>query len=352
MTAVLTRPGAQSEVQQVRTAQRALHRRHRIAVGCLGTVLLALLIAAMFVGSLPLGPAAVWSGLTGTADENTVYSVRSLRVPRALTAVLVGIALGASGVIFQSLARNVLASPDILGITAGGSLGAVLVLVYTTGSTVLIACGALGGAAVVALLVVALSARRGLSPYRLVLVGIGVQVLCDAALTLVLTSRRMEEVENLSRWLVGSLNVRNWTHVLWAVVALAVLLPVLAGTARTLAVLQLGDAMASGLGAATGRARLVLVMVGAALAATAVAVAGPISMLAFVAPPLARWLTGRPLPILASALTGAVLLLAADLAGRVLFGELVLPVGVTTGLIGGPYLILLLVRANRVGSGG
>lgn len=335
-----------------RHARRRGRRRESLAVVVVAVVVFGLLVGAMLIGSDRLSLGEVWSALLGTADRADVYVVQHLRAPRAVAALTVGAALGLSGAIFQSVARNVLASPDILGISAGASLAAVFTIAYVSSAGGVTVTAAFGGAVLVTVLVLGLSAGRRMSPFRIILVGIGVQLACQAALEFILSRQGIENVDRFTAWLVGSLNNRRWDDVLIVAVALVPLTIVLAVLVRRLRMLQLGDGLALSAGVDARRSRTALLVAGSALAAAAVCVAGPIAFVAFVAPPLARWLTGRSVSLPAAALLGAGLLLAADLLGRVAFGELTMPVGITMGLIGGPYLLYMILRANRVGSGG
>lgn len=348
MTAVPAAPA----IALVRRARRTGRARELAVVAVFAALVVVLSAAALTVGSEDLPLADVALALAGRGDDGAVYAVRELRAPRVAAGVAVGVALGLSGAIFQAVARNVLASPDILGISAGASLAAVATLAFVSTASVTVAGGALVGAIVVTALVLGLSAGRGTSPFRMILVGIGVQLLCQALLEFLLSRQGLERADRFSAWLVGSLNNRGWDDVSVLLVAGVPLALLLAAVAPRLRMLQLGDAVASSAGVDARSSRMILLVIASALAATAVCVAGPIAFVAFIAPPLARWLTGRSVTLWGSALVGAALLVAADLAGRLGLGGLTLPVGITMGLIGGPYLLFMIVRANRVGSGG
>jgi iron complex transport system permease protein len=331
----------------------AVRRRRQLrAVGV--SVLLvvcaaALLCASVAAGSVVLPLSDVLAGLAGRADPATLLIVRDLRLPRALTAVLVGAAFGLSGAVFQTLVRNPLASPDIVGVTAGASAGAVLAIV-AGGGAVVVSAGAIGGGVLATVAVYLLAYRSGVSGQRLVLVGIGVAALLASLVSYLLTRAEIFDAQRAFVWLTGSLNGRGWEHVRPLGAALAVLLVPALVLERPLRVLALGDAVARGLGVRVEQAKLALVAVGVALASVATATAGPVAFVAFVAAPVARRLAGTGGPALVpAALVGAVLLLAADLVARAGFGADELPVGVVTGVLGAVVLMLVLVRANRVG---
>ena len=266
--------------------------------------------------------------------------------------MLVGVAFGISGAIFQSIARNPLASPDIIGIDAGASAAAVFCIVVVHASAALTATGALLGALVAALAIYVLAWKGGVSPYRLILVGIGIAAMLTAVTQYLLTRAEIFEAQRAVVWLTGSLNGRSWSHVRTIGIAVVLLVPVVGALAGRLRVMQLGDDAAKGLGVPVERSRLTLVIVAVALAAMATAAAGPIVFVAFVAAPIARRMTRSPLAIGVSALVGALIMLLSDLVARRSFAPTELPVGVITGIVGAPYLLWLLARSNRLGAGG
>jgi iron complex transport system permease protein len=295
----------------------------------------------------------VVAALFGGGSEDSAFIVRTLRLPRGLAAVLVGAAFGVSGAIFQRLARNPLASPDIIGVTAGAATAAVFVIVVLGGGGVGVTWGALLGSAMTSLAIYLLAYKRGVSGYRLVLVGIGVTAMLTSVTQYLLVRAEIFEAQRAVVWLTGSLNGRGWDQVRPAGVALAVLLPVAVGLARHLRLLELGDDTARGLGGRVEPARGALLLTAVALAAVATASAGPVAFVALVSPQVARRLVGgRTVALLPSAAFGALLLVASDLVARRLFAPTELPVGVVTAVIGAPYLLVLLARANTIGRGG
>lgn len=315
-------------------------------------VVFALFCVSISVGDFPVPLIDVVPGIFGKGDGRIPYIIQTLRLPRAITAVLVGGALGFSGAIFQSLARNPLASPDIIGITHGASASAVFIIVIVGGSYAFVAAGALIGGLVTATLIYLLAYRRGLSSYRLVLVGIGVSAVLSAVTDYLMTRAEIYDAARATVWLTGSLNNRGWEHVRPVGLTMAVLFPAVVVLARGLRGLQLGDDAAKGLGIPVERTRGALIAVAVAMAAVATASAGPITFVAFVSAPIARRLVRAPLTLIPSALMGATVLLASDLIARRIFAPTELPVGVITGVIGAPYLLWLLARANKVGRGG
>jgi iron complex transport system permease protein len=301
--------------------------------------------------SVPLGD--VLATLAGGDGGSSAFVVRTLRLPRALTALEVGAAFGLSGALLQRLARNPLASPDIIGVNAGAAGAAVFVIVVLNGTSLQVTLGALAGALLAGGGVYLLAYTRGVTGYRLVLVGIGVTATLFALVQYLLTRAEIFQAQRATVWLVGSLNGRGWDHVRPITVALAVLVPVVVAMARQLRMLELGDDAARGLGLRVERARGALLLAAVALAAVGTASAGPVAFVALAAPQIARRLVGgRSLALLPAAACGALLLAAADLAARRTFAPTELPVGVVTAILGAPYLLYLLARANRIGSGG
>lgn len=345
------RPGA-LQLSAGRLTVRVDRRTAAVSAG-LAVVVAAALAVSVSVGDFPIPLADVVPAIVGLGNPDSDFIIRTLRLPRALTGALVGAAFGLSGAIFQSLARNALASPDVIGITAGASAAAVAIIVWVGGSSTVVAGGALAGALVTAAAIYLLAYRRGVVGYRLVLVGIGVAALLSALTSYLLTRAEIFQAQRATVWLTGSLNGRSWDHVRPVAVALVLLLPVTLALGRQLRLLELGDDTAKGLGVRVERARGALITAGVALAAVATASAGPVAFVALVAPQIARRLVhAAGATLVPSALTGAALVLLADGFARRALAPTELPVGVVTGIIGAPYLLWLLARANRVGAGG
>jgi iron complex transport system permease protein len=314
----------------------------------LGAALLALLVLSVGTGEFSIPPKDVVETLLGGGDRSTRFVIETLRLPRALTGILVGAALGAAGAIFQSITRNPLGSPDVVGFVQGASAGAVLEIVVLGGGTFAIAAGAVVGGLATAVVVYVLAYRGGVQGYRLVLIGIGIAAMLVAVTDYLLTRSTLEEAQAANVWLTGSLNGRGWEHVRPVGAALAILMPATALLARQLRMLELGDDVARALGVPIERSRLALILVAVLLAAVATASAGPVVFVALAAPQIARRLTRASGPgVGCAALMGAALLLGADFASERVFGPTQLPVGVLTGVGGGLYLIWLLRREWR-----
>lgn len=320
----------------------------------LGLVLAVGAAWSVSVGDYPIPLRDVVRTLFGSGtDADTSFVILTLRWPRVLTGMLVGAAFGMSGQIFQRLVRNPLASPDIMGISSGAALAAVSAIVLFGLGIVGVTVAALVGSIATVAAMYLLAYRRGISSYRLVLVGIGLTALFQACVNYLLTRADIYDAHRALVWITGSLSGRGWEYVRPLTLALVVLGPLALISARSLRTLELGDAAACGLGVSLGRAKLLLTLAGAGLAAVATAAAGPVGFVALVSPQIARRLTGdRITGILPAGLVGAVIVTYADVAARRLFAPTELPVGVLTAVIGAPFLLWLLARANRIGAGG
>ncbi|MCB0977783.1 MAG: iron chelate uptake ABC transporter family permease subunit [Acidimicrobiales bacterium] len=323
------------------------------------SILLALVVTAglawnVSVGDFPIPIGDVIGELTGLGgNESTSFIIRTLRLPRALTAVLVGAAFGVSGQIFQRMVRNPLASPDILGVSAGAAAGAVSCIVLVGATSTVVTGSALAGSVGAVAAIYLLAVKNGLSSYRLVLIGIGITAMLNAYVAYLLTRAELYDAQRATVWLTGSLNGRGWEYVRPLAVLLGVLVPVTVICARQLRALELGDEAAHGLGVGLRRSKLALSLSGAALAAVATAAAGPVGFVALVAPQIARRLVGaRSAALVPAALVGAAIMVYGDLVARRAFAPIELPVGVVTAVVGAPYLLWLLTRSNRTGSGG
>lgn len=312
----------------------------------------------VFVWSMTVGDFPVAIGdvvrivVGGTGDGGSEFIVRDLRLPRALLGVAVGAAFGVAGALFQRVADNPLASPDVIGINSGAAAAAVAIIVLWAGTGDQITAGALVGGIGTAVAIYLLSYRSGISGYRLVLIGIGVSALLRAVVAYLLTKAQVVDATRASVWMVGSLNGRGWDD-LWPVaIALVVLLPVAMAWGRQLRMLELGADTAIGLGTSVHRTQALMLLVGVCLAALATAAAGPIVFVALASPQIAKRLTGvRTVGLLPAAATGALLLLASDLLARRLFAPTEIPVGIVTGVLGAPFLLYLLTVGNRIGRG-
>lgn len=318
-----------------------------------GTGAFLLFCWGLTLGDYPVPLTDVVRALGGAGDPGTVVVVQDLRLPRALTGLLVGVAFGVSGAVFQTMTRNPLASPDMIGLTEGAGTAVVAAVVLGwTGGLGLSTLGLLGALAT-ALLVYALAWKGGTTGYRIILVGIGVSWICTSATDFLVARGSRFQAEEAIGWLVGNLNGRTWDQVDTLALAMAALLPVTLAMGRWMRTLQLGDDVAAGLGTPVQSVRLALLLAGVGLVAFGTAAAGPVAFVALACPQIAQRLAGTasPPPIV-SGLTGASVVLGSDLLAREAIPGTELPVGIVTGALGAPVLLWLLIRANRAGSGG
>lgn len=330
----------------------ALRRRQRLRT--LVVVLAALALSVtLLVATLGLGVAGVppersLPAIFGSGDRFDVLVVRDLRLPRALAAILAGVAFGVAGALFQSTLRNPLASPDILGISAGASLGAITAILGHGLAGWAVTGSAFAGSLTVAVAIWAFAWRNGLHGVRFVLVGVGMAYVCTSLIAWRLAAAHEREAGRALLWTVGSVaEVRDNTLGLLALGVLVLgVLALVAGRAQR--ALALGDDHAQGLGVGPSGARGAALLVGVGLVALATAVTGPIAFVALVAPAIARRLVDDGGPALvASAAVGAALTISADVLGQYGLPGVTAPVGIVTGLVGAPYLLWLLARSER-----
>lgn len=340
----------------------------RVLLVQLGLLVLVLALAALALmqGRITLSPGELWHALlAGVTRDGAIAAsapqtgmdpadmiariIWDIRLPRALTAMLVGAALAMSGAAMQSVSRNPLGSPDIVGLTTGAATGALIWLMLVGPSALGLALSALAGGGLTALAVLALAAGRG-AP-GLVLTGFGLGAALAAVNGVILVRGDLDRAMGAALWLAGSLDARGWGDVALAASGIALAGPALAGAGRALALAEMGDDTARGLGIRVGRLRMVAVLAAVALAALATGAAGPIPFVALAAPQIARGLISGAAAgpaIATSALTGAVLTLGADLMTRTLPIAAAVPIGQMTGILGGIYLLGLLVRQARL----
>ncbi|AIR97593.1 FecCD family ABC transporter permease [Streptomyces glaucescens] len=329
-----------------------------VRVDVRAVTVVVLLLAAAFTasvlligtGDFPMSAGDVLKTLLGGGDPGQQFIVNELRLPRVLVGLLVGASLGLGGALFQAISRNPLGSPDILGLGQGATAGALVVIVLFSGSASEVTLGALVGGLVTGLSIYALAWKRGVHGYRLVLVGIGISAIVTAVNGYLMTKADLVDASRALVWMTGSLSGRDWAQV-WPLTALcAVLVPLVLANARGLRMMEMGDDVSNALGVRVERVRMLLMVSAVLLTAAATAAAGPVSFVALTAPQLARRLTRSPGPnLLPSLCMGAALLVTADWVSQRLFGADQLPVGVVTGVVGGVYLLWLLVTERRAG---
>lgn len=339
-----------SAVDQTRARTRprlGAARRELVVLGSVLVVLVGLVLVGLGVGEIPLSPAQVVQALFGHGDTISDFVIGQLRGPRTLAALLVGASLGVAGGIVQSVVRNPIASPDVIGITSGASASGLTAIVLFGVSGIGLFWTVLVGALVVSLVIAALAWRRGITGNRVVLVGIGVAAMSLSVTGWMLTSGSVQQAGTALLWLSGSLNAVDRSVVGVLVVAFVVLMVLSLLQSPRLTVLTLGDDVAAALGLRPNRAKLLLLLTAVCLTAAAVATAGPVSFVALMAAPISRRLVGGGRVALGvSAAVGAVIVLASDLIAQFAIPGNALPVGVVTGVVGAPYLLWLLARGR------
>ncbi|MBF8222395.1 FecCD family ABC transporter permease [Halomonas sp. 328] len=306
--------------------------------------LLAASAAYLALGSVTLGPGELLAGLIGGGDPMAVFLVQELRLPRLVAAWLTGAAFAVAGCLMQTLARNRLATPGIIGIDNGATAFAVASVVGL-GVSLAPPAMALAGAATAAALTFGLASGGDTRGYRFIVAGIGVGAVFGAVTQLLLARVAIDTANAAYPWTVGTLNARSGQAVTVLAIGLAVGLPLALALARSLNLMRFSDAVASGLGVMLRRRRWQVLSLSVLLTGLAVAVAGPVGLVGLVGPEIARSLASRRgVPILASALAGALVMVLADLAGRLLLAPIELPVGIVTAIVGGPWLLWILLR--------
>jgi iron complex transport system permease protein len=316
----------------------------------LAAVTVAVAIISLALGSLPIPVREVTLSLLGRGVETSDMIIMQFRLPRVLAAMLVGASMAVAGCLLQGVVRNPLASPDLLGVSGGASVAVVGFMTLFAGTSIRwVPFIAIVGAFAVAALNYALAWKRGVSTLRLVLIGIGISTAMGALTMFLLISGPAYLAAQVLNWMTGSVYGTNWSHIkaLWPWAAIFIPLSLL--YAKELNVQALGEDVARGLGSKLQRSRLALIICSVALAGSAVGIAGTISFIGLLAPHMARKLAGHSyrLVIPVSAFAGAIILLLADLAGRMLFQPLDIPAGVFTAGIGAPFFMYLLFRRKK-----
>jgi iron complex transport system permease protein len=327
---------------------RQSRRRHTLLALTLFLATLGFLLTLMAGQTLtPL--ADVMRVLAGKSVPGADFTVGQLRLPRAVLALVAGFSFGIGGAAFQTMLRNPLASPDIIGITSGASAAAVFAIVILSLSGPTISILAVGAGLAVALLVYGLSAKNGVAGSRLILVGIGVSAMLESMIAYVLSRAPAFTLQEAMRWLTGSLNGAKLEQSLPVMASLLVFGALIIFKARDLEAMRTGDETATALGVNVPATRLIVMISAVGVIATATAVTGPIAFVAFLSGPIATGMFGRRSSILLPAgIVGALLVLIGDFVGQFLLPGRY-PVGVVTGALGAPYLITLIIRNNRRG---
>ncbi len=335
--------------REIDKGRRSRVMRWMLAASILAGVGLVLSVLVLVVGNTSYSFGTIFKVLSGEEIAGASFSIRTLRLPRMLAAVLAGFAFGISGSVFQTLLRNPLASPNIIGITSGSSAAAVFfILVLRLGGTAASAASVAAGLIVTALIYF-LSQGGGFSGGKLILIGIGIQAMLNALISYMLQQAASNDVPSAMRWLSGSLNAVKLSDLVPLGLTMILAVPLILLLGRSLSIMELGEQSALTLGVKTNLTRIVIVIAAVSLLAFATVATGPIAFVSFLAGPIAKRLSGSSIPhTLPAGLVGAILVLAGDLIGQNAFA-IRLPVGVITGIIGAPYLIYLLIRTYKTG---
>ncbi len=326
-------------------------RRRRVAV--ITTVLIILIalcaVVMMTFGNTVYSLDTVFRVLKGEEIKGATFTIKTLRLPRLLVGLLSGLAFGVAGNTFQTLLRNDLASPDIIGVTSGSSAAAVFCILILHMSGTAVSVISLLAGLLVAGVIYFLSFGKGFSKGRLILIGIGAQAMLNAVTSFVLLKGSEYDVPTALRWMNGSLNGVKLDRVPGLLVTVVTMTIAIVMLGRYLQILQLGDDSAITLGVKVQVAYIGLIFASVFLIAFATSVSGPIASVAFLSGPIASRLIGKGrVNTLPAGLVGALLVLASDLIGQFALGTRY-PVGVITGILGAPYMLFLLVRMNKKG---
>ncbi|WP_433944665.1 FecCD family ABC transporter permease [Paenibacillus sp. SN-8-1] len=331
-------------------AGRRQRRRRWILVTSLLAALACLLCCAMLLLGSTIYPVSdVIRALTGEHLKGVSFAVNTIRLPRMLAGLFAGFAFGLAGYTFQTMLRNPLANPNVIGITSGSSAAAVfcIIILHASGAVVSVASVIAGLATV--LLIYILSKGKTFSVGRLILIGIGIQAMLDAVISYLLLVSAQQDIPAALRWLTGSLNGSGMQELPPLVITVIVLAPIVIVLGQHLSILELGEQSASSLGVDTNKTRIALILSSVCMIAMATAITGPIAFVSFLSGPIAKRLAGTSFSgVIPAGLVGVNLVLASDLIGQFAF-EYRFPVGIITGLLGAPYLIFLLIRMNRRG---
>ncbi|WP_346795579.1 iron ABC transporter permease [Halomonas sp. Bachu 37] len=330
-----------------RHMRRTSAKRRARMISILAACLLAGVLLTLMLGQSFTPLTTVVRILGGAEVPGAGFTVRELRLPRAVVSVLVGACFGLGGIAFQTLLRNPLASPDIIGISTGASTGAVFAIVVLSLSGPAVSLVAIAAGLGVALLIYMLSWRQGVTGGRLILIGIGLAAMLQSVTAYLLMRAPSWTLQEALRWLTGSVNGAQLDQALPLLVALLLFGGLLLSRRRDLETLRMGDDLAAGLGVRLAITRAVVVITAVALVAFATAVSGPVAFVAFLSGPIAARLMGRNDSLLVpAALVGSLLVLLGDYAGQFLLPARY-PVGIVTGVLGAPYLLYLILRDNK-----
>ncbi|MBD3921616.1 iron chelate uptake ABC transporter family permease subunit [Paenibacillus sp. PR3] len=336
-------------IAYIMEGRRQRRRRWVVVTSILAVLAVVLCCAMLMLGNTIYPVKDVLRALTGEKIKGVSFAVNTIRLPRMLAGLMAGFAFGIAGHTFQTMLRNPLANPNVIGITSGSGAAAVFcIIVLHTSDTVVSFASVIAGLATV-ILIYFLSRGRTFSIGRIILVGIGIQAMLDAFVSYLLLVGAQQDIPAALRWLSGSLNGTQMEELPSLVAAIVIFAPIVIMLGKHLSILELGEQSASSLGVSTDKTRVALIVSSVIMIALATAVTGPIAFVAFLSGPIAKRLVGAGFSgAVPAGLVGVILVLASDLIGQFAF-ETRFPVGIITGILGAPYLIYLLIRMNRKG---
>ncbi|HEO8421983.1 Ferric enterobactin ABC transporter, permease protein FepG [Mycobacteroides abscessus subsp. abscessus] len=327
---------------------RIKRRRRFIFVTCFLAVIAFVLCGTMLMLGNTIYPVGdVISVLLGEQVKGASFAVGTIRFPRMIAGVFAGFAFGISGYVFQTMLRNPLANPNVIGITAGSSAAAVFCIIVLHASSAFVSIASIIGGLATVVVIFLLSKGTSFSIGRLILIGIGIQAMLNAVISYLLLIGQHHDVPTAMRWLSGSLNGAKMENLYALMITVLIFAPIIIFLGKRLDMLELGEQTATSLGVNTDRTRVILIISSVLIIALATATTGPIAFVAFLSGPIAKRLVGIGFSsVIPAGLVGIILVLASDLIGQFAFVARY-PVGVITGILGAPYLIMLLIRMNR-----
>ena len=338
--------------ETMKSLQRSRIRRRRrylFVASILLVIALALCSMMLMLGNTIYPIKDVVSVLLGEQVKGASFAVGTIRLPRMIAGVFAGFAFGVGGYVFQTMLRNPLANPNVIGITTGSSAAAVFCIILLQASNAMISLAAVAGGLITALVIYVLSRGASFSIGRLILIGIGIQAMLNAVINYLMLIGNTQDLPTALRWLSGSLNGAKMDNLYPLIITVCIVAPLILFLGKRLEMLELGEQAATSLGVNANKTRLLLLIGSVLITALATAATGPIAFVAFLSGPIAKRVVGVGFSnILPAGLVGIILVLAADLIGQFAFVARY-PVGVITGILGAPYLIYLLIRINRKG---
>jgi len=329
---------------------RMSRRRRWIAVTLVLSILSIALCCAMLLFGNTIYPVRdVVAVLLGEEIKGAAFAVTTIRLPRMLAGLFAGFAFGVAGYTFQTLLRNPLANPNVIGMTSSSSAAAVFCIIVLQSSKAVTSFVSVIAGLLTVFIIYVLAKGTSFAIGRLILVGIGIQAMCNSIITYLMLIGEEHNLPAAVRWLTGSLNGVKLEELPVLMISCLIMVPVICVLGRSLLILELGEQTATTLGVKTDWVRVLLIVSAVVISAIATAITGPIASVAFLAGPIATRLVGTgKVNIVPAGLVGAALVLASDLVGQFMF-QVKFPVGIITGIIGAPYLLFLLIRMNRRG---